>query len=63
MKTITGLALALLAASAAAEPGDINDYLVDISGGAVSAVALVGADPSASRPSRPRRTSSSRCSR
>jgi hypothetical protein len=47
MKTITGLSLALLAASAAAEPGDINDYLVDISGGAVSAVALVGADPSA----------------
>jgi hypothetical protein len=47
MKTTAGLALALLAASAAAEPGDINDYLVDISGGAVSAVALVGADPSA----------------
>ena len=46
MKTITGFALAVVAASAAAEPGDINDYLVDISGGAVSAVALVGADPS-----------------
>ncbi|MFT3954462.1 MAG: hypothetical protein QM722_08755 [Piscinibacter sp.] len=46
-RSLSGIALAVLAASAAAETGDINDYLVDISGGAVSAVALVGADPSA----------------